>query len=86
MKADTLKINVAKRILNISDIRLLEKIQNLLNKENVFAYDTNGEPITESDYIKSLDGINDEIDNGTAKLYSTNEVLKRISDDNKLAR
>lgn len=85
MKTETLKINVAQRILSLSDTRLLQKIQNLLDKENVFAYDVNGNPITESDYVKSLDQINTEIDNGTAQFYSTNEVLKRIANDNKLA-
>ena len=85
MKTETLKINVAQRILSISDTRLLQKIQNLLDRENVFAYDAHGNPITESDYIKSLDQINTEIDNGTAELYSTNEVLRQIADDNKLA-
>tara|TARA_R110000868_G_scaffold73326_1_gene212766 strand:- start:396 stop:656 length:261 start_codon:yes stop_codon:yes gene_type:complete len=85
MKTETLKINVAQRILSISDNRLLQKIKNLLDKENVFAYDMEGNPITESDYIKSLDAINKEIDNGTAKLHTTNDVFKHIANDNKLA-
>lgn len=55
MKTETLKINVAQRILSISETRLLQKIRDLLDKENVFAYDANGNPITESDYVKSLD-------------------------------
>ena len=81
MKIEALKINVAQRILSISDNRLLEKIKDLLDKENVFAYDKDGNPITESDYIKDLDGINDEIDSKTAKLYTTNDVLRCVSDD-----
>lgn len=85
MKEEALKINVAQRVLGVSDIRLLQKIKNLLDKENVFAYDTKGNPITESDYIKSLDAINKEIDSESSKLHTTDEVLKRISNDNKLA-
>ena len=85
MKTEALKINVAQRILSISDKRLLQKIKNLLDKENVFAYDMNGNPITENDYVKSLHAINDEIDAKTADLHSTTDVLKRIADDNKLA-
>ena len=85
MKTETLKINVAQRILSISDNRLLQKIQNLLDRENVFAYDVNDNPITEGDYTKILEQINSEIDRGTAKLYSTKDVLRQIADDNKLA-
>lgn len=86
MKTDALKINVAQRILSISDNRILEKIKNLLDQENVFAFDSEGNPITESDYIKSLDAINKEIDNGTAKLHTTDDVLRRIKNDNRLAQ
>ncbi|RXJ52616.1 hypothetical protein [Gelidibacter gilvus] len=85
MKTEALKINVAQRILSISDKELLQKIKNLLDKENVFSYDAEGNPITGSDYIKDLDAINKEIDGQTAKLYTTDEVLRRVADDNKLA-
>lgn len=84
MKTEALKINVAQRILSISNKELLQKIKNLLDKENVFAYDANGDPITGSDYIEDLDAINKEIDGKTAKLYATDEVLRRVADDNKL--
>lgn len=56
-----------------------------MDKENVFAYDADGNPITGSDYIEDLDAISKEIDAKTAKLYSTDEVLRRVADDNKLA-
>lgn len=85
MKTEALKINVAQRILSISNKELLQKIKNLLDKENVFAYDVDGNPITEKDYIRSLDAMNDEIDAETAELHTTHDVLKRIADDNKLA-
>lgn len=85
MKTEALKINVAQRILSISDKRLLQKIKNLLDKENIFAYDMDGNPITENDYIKNLDVINDEIDTGIADLHTNIDVIKRIADDNKLA-
>lgn len=86
MKTETLKINVAQRILSLSDDRILQKIKKILDKENVFGYDAEGNPVTEKDYRKSLDKINADIDNGTAKLFTTDEVRKRIADDNRLAR
>lgn len=85
MKTEALKINVAQRILSISDDALLQKIKNLLDEENVFAYDIGGNPITGSNYVKNLDVINKEIDTKKAKLYSTNDVLRSVADDNKLA-
>ncbi|MEN8122655.1 MAG: hypothetical protein ABFS35_20105 [Bacteroidota bacterium] len=48
-------------------------------------YDAKGSPVTESDYIEDLDIINKEIDNGTAKLYTSNEVRKKIIGENNLA-
>lgn len=84
MKTETLKINVAQRILGISDDRILQKIKKLLDKENIFGYDAEGNPVKEKDYIKSLDKINAEIDNGTAKLSTTDKVKKRIMDGNHL--
>ncbi|MEO5787446.1 MAG: hypothetical protein ACOH2D_01605 [Gelidibacter sp.] len=85
MKTEALKINVVQRILSISDKGLLQKIENLLNKENVFAFDVEGNPITENDYVKNLDAVIDEIVAEKADLYTTTDVLKRIADDNKLA-
>lgn len=67
---------MAQRILSISDKDLLQKIKDQLDKENVFAYDADGNPITGNDYIQKLDGINDGIDAKTAKLYATNDVLR----------
>ncbi len=45
MKTEALKINVAQRILSISDDALLQKIKTLLDKENVFAYDSDGKKL-----------------------------------------
>ena len=85
MKTEALKINVAQRILALSNREVLEKVKDLLDKENVFAYDVNGYPVTEHDYIKDIDALNVEIDTNVAVLKTTIEVLKPIADDNKMA-
>lgn len=85
MTTETLKINIAQRILSVSNKELLQKVKHLLDKENVFAYDVNGHPITEHDYIQDLDTINVEIDARIANLSTTLDVLKPIADENKLA-
>ena len=53
------------------------------NKNNVVGY-AKGLPVTESDYIEDLDIINEEINNGTAKLFTSNEVRKKIINKNNL--
>ena len=56
----------------------------LPNKNNIVGYNANGSTVTESNYIEDLDIINKEIDKGTAKLFTSNEVRKRIIDENNL--
>jgi len=56
----------------------------VLNKNKIMGYDAKGKPITESNYIEGLDIINKEIDNGTAKVFTSNEVRKKIIDENNL--
>ena len=55
-----------------------------IERENIIGY-VNGKPITESQYISEMDIINKEIDNGTAKLFSTSEIKKNILNENNLA-
>ena len=78
MKTEALKINVAQRILSMSDEGLLQKIKNLLDKENVFAYDLEGNPITENDYIQNLDAINKEITSLNPDVIMLQEVDGRV--------
>jgi len=84
MNTETLKISIAQRILSIGDDSILERIDQLLNSKNIFAYRPDGTLVTEKDYINDLDKIIKEIDEGTAVLYSSEEVKKHIIDGNNL--
>jgi len=86
MSTETLKISLVQRILNTGNTNVLQKINELLDKENIIGYDLKGNPITDKDFIKELDQINAEIDNGTAALYSHDQVKKRFTDANKLVQ
>ena len=86
MKTETLKINLAKRILSISDNSILEKINAYLDQENIIGYNANGTPITEKEYLEEMKTINAKIDNGTAQGKTTDEVKKQITDAYNLAR
>jgi len=52
--------------------------------KNVVGYNAKRVPVTESDYIADLDKINKEIDNETAELFTSDEVRKKIIDENNL--
>lgn len=56
----------------------------LPNKNNIVGYNAKGLPVAESDYIEHLDLINEEINKGTAKLFTSKEVRKKIIDENNL--
>ncbi len=84
MNTESLKISIAQRILSISDDFILEQIDQLLMKKNIIGYDADGTAITEEEYVSGLDRINSEIDNGTAQLFSSNDVRNTIIDANNL--
>lgn len=78
MSTDTLKIDIAQQILGLSDEKLLEKIRKLLNKEVVVGYNTDGTPITKADFIEDMKKVDQEIQAGTLKIYTTEEVRDKI--------
>ncbi len=84
MSTETLKISLAQKILGISDNSLLEKLKAIIEKENIIGYDTKGSPITENQYIQEMNMLINDIDNGTAELYTIEEVKKSIIDENNL--
>ena len=86
MNTEAFKINLAKRIFDISDERILEKINQLLKTESIVGYRPNGQPITESDFIAEMDAQQERIENGTAKFYSTEEVRQKILNEGNLGR
>jgi len=81
MDTKALKISLAQKILNITDNKLLEKLKNIIEKENIIGFDGEGKPITESQYIKEMDELLQNIKTGNEKLYSTAEIIKKITDE-----
>jgi len=86
VKTEKLKISLAQRILSLADNSILEKINKLLNQQNIVAYNFNGNPIIERDYISDLKKINKEIDDKSAIVFSSEELRKKIIDENNLAQ
>ena len=86
MNTEALKISLAQKILSISDNNLLNKLKLLIEQENVVGYDSKGNPIFVSQYLKEMDAILADIDNKTAELFSTEDIKKSIIDANNLAQ
>jgi len=86
MDTQSLKISLAQKILSLTDTHLLEKLKNLIERENIVGYDGHGNPITESQYIKEMDELMKNIDEGKEKLYTTDEVIKMLTDEFNLDR
>lgn len=78
MKSEKLKISVAQRVLSLSNDRLLEKISNLLDEENIIGYDAEGNPISDSEYIEDIQSALLEFREGKMETYTSDEVKRRI--------
>ncbi|KIA88873.1 hypothetical protein [Kaistella jeonii] len=87
MNTETLKINLAQRILSLNDLPLLEKIKNLLKADDdVIYYTVEGKPITKDEFISEMDEQQEDIKNGTAKFHTTDNVRKIVMNENSLGR
>jgi hypothetical protein len=76
MNLTTQRNNIVHRILHISDSKLLNKIEELLNKD-VFAYTTSGKALSVKEYTNHLDQIMVASDSGAIG-YSTTEARSKL--------
>lgn len=54
MNLQVAKIDVMQKIMNVSKITLLEKINDILEKEMIVGYTTDGKPLTKKAYNDRL--------------------------------
>jgi len=78
MKSEALKINVAQRVLGLSDDKLLKKISKILDEENIVGYDAEGNTVTHEDFMEDLEDTLQQLEDGTLETYTTEEVKKMI--------
>lgn len=78
MKSEKLKISIAQRILNMSNDKLLKKISDILDQENVIGYDAEGNPITDEEYIKDINSALLQLKEENLETYTSDEVKRRI--------
>lgn len=76
MNTEQLRKNIVHRILDIDNETVLNQIEALLNKE-VFAYSTDGKPLSVKEYKDHLEEIVNVSDAGE-RGYTTEEARKKI--------
>lgn len=76
MNLTTQRNNIVHRILDISDLKLLNQIEELLDKD-VFTYTTSGKPLSVKEYKNHLDIIMTASDSGAVG-YSTNDAKNKV--------
>ena len=76
MNLTTQRNNIVHRILGISDSKLLNQIEELLDK-GVFTYTTSGNPLSIKEYKNHLDTIMTASDAGAVG-YSTEEAKSKL--------
>lgn len=76
MNLTTQRNNIVHRILDISDVKLLNQIEELLDKD-VFTYTTSGIPLSVIEYKNHLDKIMIASDSGGVS-YSTAEAKSKL--------
>jgi hypothetical protein len=76
MNIATKRNNIVHRVLDITDLKLLKEIEELLNK-NVYTYTTSGKALSVKEYKNHLDKILIASDSGAIG-YSTLEAKNKI--------
>lgn len=76
MSVEAKRRNIVHRILDIENVQLLNQIEELLNSD-IYAYTTNGKPLTVGEYKNRLDEIIKLSDTGELG-FSTEDARKGI--------
>jgi hypothetical protein len=74
MDLQVAKIDVLQKIMNVSKISLLDKINDILDKEMIVGYTTSGEPLTKEAYNARLLLAEEQIASGN---YISQEDLEK---------
>lgn len=78
MSTESLKIEIAQQVLGLSDEHLLEKINDLLNHETIIGFANGYTPVTKQGLLDDITQVQQQIEAGTLKTYSSDEVRRHI--------
>ncbi|MCX2680542.1 hypothetical protein OOZ15_11370 [Galbibacter sp. EGI 63066] len=71
------KIDLTKRLLEVQDKNVLDKIEAILTETEIVAYTTKGRPLTRRQYIEHIEGISQGVGEG-ATTYTSQEIKHSI--------
>jgi acetylglutamate kinase len=78
MNTEALKINLTQRILNLNNDNILVKIAKLLDNENVIGFDSEGNLITEKEYVSDINEALHQLSEEKLETYSSEDVKRKI--------
>jgi hypothetical protein len=78
MNTETLRKNISQRILRVKEHATLEKVLQLLDSEEPVGYTTEGNPISEIDYVSDINQSLEDLKNGTLETYTSEQVKRKI--------
>jgi len=74
MDIQAAKIDLVQKILSVKTESIIEKLNNILEKEMIVGYTVEGKPLTKKAYNKRLEKAEQEIESGN---YVTQEELEK---------
>lgn len=78
MDLEAAKLDVMQKIMNVSKVSLLEKIDLLLEKEMIVGYTIEGKPLTRELYNKRLQVAEKQLESGQ---FTSQEDLEKESEN-----
>ena len=82
MNIEAHKNQLIKKLIEVQDETLLDKIEAILNNDLIIGQTINGDSLTKSQYIAHIESISQSVEDG-AETYTSEEVRAYILSKNK---
>ena len=82
MNIEAHKNQLIKKIIDVQDEKLLDKIEAILNGDQIVAQTIDGKSLSKSEYMEHIESISQSVDYG-AETYTSDEVRASILDKNR---
>lgn len=77
MNIEAHKNQLIKKIIDVQDEKLLDKIEAILNSDYIISQTMDGKSLTKSEYIEHIESISQSVADG-AETYTSEEVRSHI--------
>lgn len=82
MNIEAHKNQLIKKLIDVQDEKLLDKIDAILNSDFIVTQTIDGKSMTKSEYMEYIESISQSVDDG-AETYASDEVRASILDKNR---